>query len=136
MSTNFYIIIATILWGVGAIFTKVASGNLHPLMLALVAEFFYIIFVPLGIWVTKTPIQINTTGFIFAFISAACVGTGSLAYYFALQKGSAGAVAAATSVYPVITLIISALILNEDFTIKKLIGCAFAVVAVMLITVK
>jgi bacterial/archaeal transporter family protein len=136
MSTNIYIIIATILWGVGAIFTKVASNTLHPLMLALVAELFYIVFVPLGIWFTKTPIQINTTGFIFGFISAACVGSGSLAYYFALQKGDAGAVAAATSVYPVLTLIISAIILNEAFTLKKVIGCILAVVSVILITQK
>jgi len=134
MSTNIYIIIATILWGVGAIFTKVGANNLHPLMLALVAELFYIIFVPLGIWFTKTPIQMNTTGFIFGFISAACVGAGSLAYYFALQKGAAGTIAAATSVYPVLTLIISVAILNEEISLRKIIGCLLAIISVIIIS--
>lgn len=136
MSTNLYIIFAIVAWGVGAIFTKVAANNLHPLVMAAVAELFYIIFVPIAIIGTKTPITLNTNGFIFGFISAACMGGGSLAYYFALQKGDVGAVAAATSVYPVLTVILSALILNEDMSIKKIIGCILAVASVILITQK
>lgn len=136
MSTNSFIATAILAWGLGAIFTKIATNHLHPLMMASITVFIYIIFIPIALLVFKIPFQVNGTGFVFAIISSIAMGIGSLAYFFALQKGDAGGVTAAISVYPVLTVIASILFLNEELSLKKIMGCILAAVAIFLITQK
>jgi transporter family protein len=72
----------------------------------------------------------------FALLSALFMSIGSITYYFALQKGGVAEITAATSVYPVLTLILAYIVLNEEMSLRKVLGCLLAVISVILLTKK
>jgi transporter family protein len=136
MSNFFLILITIVCWGVGSLFYKIANDSIHPMMVSACVTALYVIMIPIGLVVFKVPISLNYNGIVYGVLGGLCMCLGSLAYFFALQKGTAGAVTASTAIYPALTLVLSAFILKEDITWYKVIGCFFALVSVFLLSIK
>lgn len=136
MGNNFLIIISIIAYGIGAVFYKLASNHTHPIIISAVMVGLYLILLPIAFCVFKVNASVSSLGFWFSLLGGACTCIGTLTYMFALKGTGAGQLAAATSVYPVITVLISAFFLGEDFSFKKGMGCLLAVVSVFLLTMK
>ena len=68
-------------------------------------------------------IAISKRSWIFLILSGLATGASWLCYYKALQIGQASKVVPIDKLSVVITLILAALILHEQFTIKSFIGC-------------
>lgn len=68
-------------------------------------------------------IAISKRSWLFLILSGLATGASWLCYYKALQIGQASKVVPIDKLSVVITLILAALILHEQFTIKSLIGC-------------
>ena len=68
-------------------------------------------------------IAISKRSWLFLILSGLATGASWLCYYKALQIGQASKVVPIDKLSVVITLILAALILREQFTIKSLIGC-------------
>ena len=66
---------------------------------------------------------ISRRSWLFLILSGLATGASWLCYYKALQIGQASKVVPIDKLSVVITLILAALILHEQFTIKSLIGC-------------
>ena len=136
MTKNQFILISIIAWGIGGIFTKLASNELTPVMMSIITTGIYMVALPIIVSVYKLKLAVSVAGFGYAIASSIGLGVGSLSYMFALQKGEAGSTTAATAVYPVITMMLSFLFLSEEMTFKKAIGCMLAVTSVYLLTNK
>jgi transporter family protein len=59
---------------------------------------------------------------------------GGVFFYFAISKGEASRVVTLTSLYPMISVILASLFLNEVLTPQKIAGIACAVAAMVLLT--
>lgn len=105
-------------------------------MVSAVVTALYIILIPIAFYVFKTPTTLNINGFFYALLGGLGMCLGTLAYFFALQKGDAGVITASTAVYPALTLILSTIFLKEEITFTKVIGSCFALVSVYLLTLK
>lgn len=68
-------------------------------------------------------IAISKRSWLFLILSGLATGASWLCYYKALQIGQASKVVPIDKLSVVITLILAALILHEQFTIKSFIGC-------------
>jgi transporter family protein len=136
MSNFFLILITIVCWGIGSLFYKLANDNMHPIMVSCISTALYVVLIPIGFKIFKVPLTANGNGILYAFLGGLGMCLGSLAYFFALQKGSAGAVTASAACYPALTLILSAIILKEEINITKIIGCVFALASVYLLTYK
>lgn len=137
MGSNLLIAITIIAWGVGSVLQKLASNNAHPVMIGVIQVGLYIVLLPLALIFFKVSFSINQLGFWYSLVGGAFMCLGSIASIFILKMGGgAGETVALTSVYPVVTLLISASLLGEPLTIKKVLGCLAAVVAVVLLTNK
>ncbi|MBQ6948993.1 MAG: EamA family transporter [Firmicutes bacterium] len=78
------------------------------------------------VFITNTQggiMDISRRSWIFLILSGAATGFSWLCYYRALQIGEASKVVPIDKLSVVLTMILAALILHEQFTTKSIIGC-------------
>lgn len=132
-----YLIILTIVgWGLGSFFYKPANDQMHPFMVTTIATCMYVIITPITFFFVKFDKTITTTGVTCSLLGAIMMGIGSLAYYFAIKKGGVGEIAAVTSLYPALTLILSMLFFHEELNWRKGIGIGLAMLAAVVLSWK
>lgn len=136
MQSQYLIIFAVLGWGIGSLFNKVANDNMHPIMVSATATVVFIILLGLTFAFYKFDYKVNSTGIIAATVGGLCMCLASMAYFYALRGGHAGIITALTSMYPVLTLILSMIFLKETITMRQGIGVVFAIIAFILMSFK
>ena len=76
--------------------------------------------------------DISRRSWIFLILSGLATGASWLCYYKALQIGEASKVVPIDKLSVVITMILAAAILHEQFTVKSIVGCALIAVGTLL----
>lgn len=126
MSNTVLIPIMIICWGVGSFFYKIANNNIHPIIVSTVITCLYLTLTPLAWIFLKFDKSVNIIGILSALIGGFLVCIASLAYFAALQKGEAGRITILSSMYPIITLLLSMIFLGEPLTMRKAVGILLA----------
>lgn len=73
-------------------------------------------------------------GFTYAVITGLTYGIGCLFYFVAASKGKIMTIVTLTSLYPVVTIVLSYLLLKEDINLRQCIGIMLAFVAIILMS--
>jgi transporter family protein len=136
MSLPYLIVLAILGWGIGSLFYKMANDSLHPFMVSAIATIVYLIEVPLVFTFAKFNKTVTPSGIAFAILGSSCMAVGSIGYFFALKKGSAGEITAVSAVYPAITLLLSMFFLGEEMSWRKAIGMLLALASVFILGFK
>lgn len=126
MPTQYLIAISIIGWGIGSIFYKIANDTVHPIMVSAITTATYLAITPIVFYWSNFDKTVTITGVLSIICGAILMGSGSLAYYFALNKGNAGEITTITALYPVLTLMISCLFMGEEMTFRKAVGIVLA----------
>lgn len=79
--------------------------------------------------------QITRKSWIFLILSGISTGASWLCYYKALQMGDASKVVPIDKLSVVITMVLAALILHEQFTAKSIIGCILIAAGTLLMVI-
>lgn len=77
--------------------------------------------------------RIGARSWVFLALSGLATGASWLCYYRALQMGETTKVVAVDKLSVVITLVLAAVFLHEDFTLKQAIGCALIAAGTLLV---
>lgn len=77
-------------------------------------------------------VDISRRSWLFLILSGLATGASWLCYYKALQIGEASKVVPIDKLSVVITMVLAAVILHEQFTPKSIIGCALIAVGTLL----
>ena len=72
-------------------------------------------------------------GLTFGVLTGLCSGIGSLFFLIAVDKGKSSTIVTLTSLYPVITILLSYVILREGFHLKQTLGIVFALLSLYLL---
>jgi transporter family protein len=127
-----FALIAMLVWGIWGLFPKLATNYLSP---ASVMVFSGIGSVPVTIAVlTYLNFRLDThpKGIILALL-AGLIGTlATVPFLYAIGKGKTSVVVPITSLYPLVTILLSFLILREPITLKQGLGILFALLALLL----
>jgi transporter family protein len=124
-----YACLTLLAWGVWGFFSKLASGYTRPRqtlifqaagvmafgLLVLAMERFHITWSPQGFGWSAAAGFVNFVGF--------------LAFFAAIEKGKVSTVIAMSSLYPVITIVLSILFLQEKISTREGLGIACALLA-------
>lgn len=78
--------------------------------------------------------DVHTKGIALGIITGVLGFLGALFFLFAVSKGPVSLVATLTALYPVISILLAIVILNEPITLKQGVGIIFALVAMVLVT--
>ena len=87
------------------------------------------------VFITNTQsglLEISRRSWLFLILSGLATGASWLCYYKALQIGEASKVVPIDKLSIVITMILAALVLHEQFTAKSIAGCALIAIGTLL----
>lgn len=79
--------------------------------------------------------QISRKSWIFLILSGLATGASWLCYYKALQLGEASKVVPIDKLSVVITMVLAAVILHEQFTFRSIVGCILITAGTLLMVV-
>jgi len=129
-------IITIISWGLWGFLGKLALNHLDWTEVYFVSNL--ALFVSsLLVWASQKPsINVGSAGFNYAIIAGIMMALGAVTFYVALQAGKAIMVMPLTSLYLVVTIVLSYLILHEQISLTKGIGIVLAVVALVLMALE
>jgi transporter family protein len=74
----------------------------------------------------------DVRGILFAMLVGVCGTVASLVFFIALGKGEVANVVSVTSIYPLITIVLSSFFLKEAITLPQMLAVLLAIVAVIL----
>ena len=122
-----------VLLGAGGVTAKLALRTITWQQLVLWVPIAYLV-VSVGLVLlggTRFPLG---AGGAWAAATAVCASSALVLFFYALTKGPASQVTPATSAYPIVTVVGSALFLAEKITIVRGVGTALVVLGVALLS--
>jgi transporter family protein len=84
--------------------------------------------------VRRQSLDPRTTGLKFATGAGVCAYSGSLAFLLAVDRASASLVVPMTAMYPVVTIILGVVVLNERLTTAHKIGVVLSIAAIFFLS--
>lgn len=126
-------IITIVLWGVWGFLAKILLKTIDWQQLFVISEISALAIAIAVFLYFKPALSVNQT-FLFAVAAGAIGVLGSFALYLALSTGKASVVVPLTALYPVVTVLLSFMILQEKVTLFQGAGIFFALVSMFLIS--
>jgi drug/metabolite transporter (DMT)-like permease len=135
MRSEYCIILAVLGWGIGSLLYKPATNTLHPIVIFAFTMLAYMI-VNVILWLTvKFDHTVTLAGSIYAFIGSIFMCLGTLGFALLLRSGDdVGHAIILTSLYPALTLVLSAIFFGETLTLIRGIGIVFALISFALLS--
>jgi|UniRef100_A0A7C5AKK5 transporter family protein len=127
-------LVALVLWGLWGVFSKVATGHLGPQAAYLLGILGYLPIIFLLLYETGGRIAGPVWGWVAAGGAGAATAAALYFYYRALVEGPVSIVVPITSLYQVVTVILSYVFLGENLSPRQLAGLVLAVTAVWLLS--
>ena len=125
----FFSIMTLLSWGVWGVCSKLASNYSRPKQTLLFQAVGAVAFALLILTVERFQIQRSPVGFGWSFAAGFVNFTGFLFFFWAIEKGKVSTVIALSSLYPVVTILLSILLLHEKITIREGAGIVLALAA-------
>ena len=124
-----YAVMTVLCWGLWGVFSKLASNYSRPRQTLLFQAVGVVAFALVVLVIERFQIQPTVAGFGWSFAAGFINFVGFLAFFAAVEKGKVSTVISLSSLYPVITILLSVLLLHEKITRREGLGIAFALVA-------
>ena len=130
--------LATAGFGVSTVMRKLAVDQLHPLQYQTISSMLYAILVPM-IWVVNTKYGDTTNwsraGIVWTLAATLVHIVAAFFFNNVLRSGNdVGIVSALSSASPVITLMLSFMILNEQPSLSGMIGMALVLIGIVIMS--
>lgn len=137
MSPNFLLVICIFIWGVTTFLQKLSADKMSPALMQIIIGIAFIactpIFIRLGGGFGN--LKWNATSIAITFFASLLSITANILMYTALSNNkNTGASAMLISLYPAVTLILSAIFLGEQFSWGKVAGVLAMVSGACLLT--
>jgi transporter family protein len=124
-----YSLMTLLCWGLWGVFSKLASNYSRPRQTLIFQAVGVIAFALVVLFIEQFQIQKTAAGFGWSVAAGFINFVGFLAFFAAVQKGKVSTVISLSSLYPVVTILLSILLLRERITIREGVGIAFALTA-------
>ena len=122
-----------VLLGAGGVTAKLALRTVGWQQLVLWVPLLYVLFAVTFVVANGTKFPLGVGG-AWAAATAFCASSALVLFFYALTKGPASQVTPASSAYPIVTVIGSALFLSEKITLIRGVGTALVVAGVVLLS--
>ncbi len=127
-------LLSCVIWGFWGLFPKLAARHLEPWSIFIWSTLGNLT-VALGllVWMGFRP-QTDSRGILFAVLGGLAGSLGSVCYNIAAANGRISVVVTLTGLYPLVTIFLSWLLLQEPLAIKDLVAMGLAVSAIALLS--
>ncbi len=128
-------LIALISWGLWGVFSKLASRYFDYHQVYVASGIVSLIAFPVVFFLLRPQIDVKSPGFGYAVLAGVAGTSALMAFYSAVGSGKASIVVPLTALYPVVTIILSYLILSERISPFKGVGIILALVAILFLSI-
>ena len=141
MQTNIIIllILTSVLWGITPIMEKKGLQNTSPLIGLVFRNFTVTFILLLAILFMNKTREVFTTSFrdmiLFALSGIIAGLLAMITYFSALKLGATSQIVPIAATYPLVTAIISVLILGEQVTFIRIIGTILIIIGIWLVKI-
>ena len=125
--------LSLVLWGVWGVFQKLATNQMAPRNVYFASALGGIAVVLVMLSFSKFPLRMGFEGTFFGVLAGVCSSLGGLLFLQALSRGEAALVITFTALYPVVSIILSFIVLDETITLKQGIGIVLALFSMVLL---
>ncbi len=125
-------LVTVLLYGLWSYFPKLSVKYLSPSNAVIYEVIGSMIFGAIAIGLMGFNLQYHPKGAIYGMITGFCLVLAGYTYLVAASRGPIALVSAVSALYPMVTLILAALLLGETITIKQGCGILLAIVSVIL----
>ena len=118
-----------------SILAKIGIEGVNSTLATAIRTFVVLIMSWTMVFLTNTQIgitEISRRSWVFLILSGLATGASWLCYYKALQLGEASKVVPIDKLSVIITMVLAAVLLHEQFTPKSIIGCVLIGVGTMM----
>ncbi|STX28984.1 bacterial/Archaeal transporter family protein [Legionella beliardensis] len=126
-------LIALLLYGAWGYWGSRAAGFINPLSITFYSSLGVLISGILALVLLNFKPELSGKGSIYGLLNGLASGIACIFFIIALRKGPAMPVVLMTSMYPVVTLILSMVFLKQAITYKQALGMVFALIALILL---
>jgi transporter family protein len=124
-----YAVFTVLAWGVWGFCSKVASNYTRPRQTLLFQAVGVMGFALLVLALEHFRVEWSAAGFGWSFAAGFVNFIGFLAFFAAVERGKVSTVISLSSLYPVVTIVLSLLFLHERISKREGLGIAFALAA-------
>ena len=130
-----YAVLTLFSWGMWGVCSKLASGYSRPRQTLLFQAVGAAAFALVILVLERFQIQRTTLGFSWSFAAGFVNFFGFLFFFWAIDNGKdkTSSIIAVSSLYPVVTILVSLIFLHEKITLRSGLGIVLAVVACYLL---
>lgn len=124
-----YSALTVLCWGLWGVFSKLASNYSRPRQTLLFQAVGVMVFALVVLAMEQFQIQRTPVGFGWSAAAGFVNFVGFLFFFAAIEKGKVSTIIALSSLYPVITIVLSILLLHEKITAREGLGIGLALAA-------
>jgi transporter family protein len=121
-------------WGLWGFLPKFALKHLDPQSTLIYQGLGSMLVLPAVLVARRFHLQFHPAGVAFAVASGFLGALGALCFLLALSRGKVAVVVSITALYPLVTIALSMLVLQETLTLNQGIGILFALLAVLFLS--
>ena len=129
----FWTILAMVTFGAWGFFPKLAVNYINPQSALIFQVIGGLLVGFVGLAMLNFKPETHPMGILYAILTGITGVLGTLFYYFAASRGQISVVVSLTALYPVITIMLALVFLQETLTLKQVAGLCCAVGAIVLL---
>ena len=133
-SWQLFTVLTLLMWGIWGFASKLAANAVPPKTALLYQCVGILAFTLVILVIERFHVSWNKAGFGWAFVAGFFVFIGFLTYFAALEKGPVSVVAVVTSLYPLLTILLSLVFLHERLNLRQGVGIVLAIVAAIILS--
>jgi len=127
-------LITMVLWGIWGFLIKVSTKYMDWKVYVVVSGIISLV-VPLAVFFYFKPEIVLEKNVFFYTALCGIIGVGTvIPYFLALESGKVSIVTTVAALYPIVTIFLSLLILNEQITLVQIAGMILALIAIILMS--
>ena len=130
---NFSLIVL-FLWGLWGFFSKIATYYVSPASVFLYGSVGALLVCIFSVISLGFRFEAHPIGIVLGTLTGVFGAAGVIFFFFAMKEGNATVIVTMTALYPLVTLLLSYLILSEQITLKQTVGILFAIIAMVLLS--
>lgn len=137
MKALFWSLITALFWGIAPLFEKTGLERVEPMVIVFIRCVLLItVLTSVLSWQGKfqTIFQVDFYSLIFILLGGVFSAVlGQVTYFYALKHGHTSQVVPLVCIYPLITVLLSALFLGDKFTLDKVVGTCLIILGIFFI---
>lgn len=138
---HFLIVLCIVLWGVSTFLNRLSVERMPPLLMQVIVGSVFFFYIPVALRLTgvNNPLHYkwSTYSVVLTVIATMCSIAANILLYTGLKGNDhTGTSTMMIALYPIVTLILSVVLLDEHFTTMKIAGVFVMIAGALMLNVK